>query len=568
MCRRLALPVLLVLLGLTLASGCGGGDARSGSDAALPAAPGDRRCSEAAVAELEATGLAPCNPYLAPTAQAATHGNSYRQSTYLPATSPDGRLRAEHLELEGAVAIWAHESTPYPDGTRVLWLNVAGTEQVAKVDAESFTVLAQTSPATPRQGMGVAYYELNADNQVIRLNKSVVEAWGDRDPEDPASPIVRIADFPVPPSYLCQDEDLVGLAHTYDGRIVIGTSLGNLVVLPADPLAWSDGVVATGSVNGAACEEGGADLELMSNNVAVDEQGAVYVVSDRAQYRFDLVGGRLEQTWRAAYESSSVGAFTGGSGSTPTLMGDPAQADRFVAITDASRFMRLNLYWRDEVPEGWVPPRGEDPRLACSVRVDFGQPGRPGTKTDQSVVVDGYAAYVVDNTVRGLPELEEIDSGARVVLIELAGSIPEHAPRGAARIDWDPETRTCGTVWENPWASFPTGIPMVSRGSGLFLDNSLGRQGGRAVFGVRALDAETGRNRWFVPGAHQRCGDELESLLALVGARAPDAPLSVVTDNVCENANFAGMTMDSEGRIYTGTSYGLSRFVVDQEAGR
>lgn len=568
---RLALLVLAVA-GLTVGGLACSDDTRDESRAAELRAAERRECPAEAAALLEGQGLGPCNPYLAPTAQAATHGNSYRQSTYLPATSADGRLRAEHLELDGAVPIWAHESTPYPDGSRVLWLNVAGTEQVMKVDAETFTVLAETAPATPRQGMGVAYYELNADNQVVRLNKSVVEAWGDADPSDPGSPIVRIADFPVPPSYLCQDEDLVGLAHTYDGHLVVGTSLGNLLVLPADPLDWDEGVVATGSVNGDACDEPAgshaAALELMSNNVGVDEQGGVYVVSDRAQYRFDLVGDRLEETWRSAYESSSKGAFTGGSGSTPTLMGDPAQDDRFVAITDASRFMRLNLYWRDDVPDGWEPPRGDDPRLACSVRVDFGEPDRPGTKTDQSVVVDGYAAYVVDNTVRGLPELEEIDSGGRVVLIELAGSIPEHAPRGAARIDWDPATRTCRTVWENPTASFPTGIPMVSRGSGLFLDNSLGWDDGRPVFGVRALDVETGRNRWFVPGAHQGCGDKLEPLLELVGARAPDAPFPVVTDNICENANFAGMTMDSEGRVYTGTSYGLSRFVVDEEVGR
>jgi hypothetical protein len=555
---RPALLLSLLLLVLTVgANGC--------TSEPEPSASPTTSC----VAEQPApSGMAPCNPFLAPTAQAATHGNSYRQSTYLASTSKDGRLRAEHLELDGAVPIWAHESTPYPDGTRVLWLNVAGTEQVMKVDTESFTVLAETTPSTPRQGMGVAYYELNADNQVIRLNKSVVEAWGDVDPTDPSSPIARIADFPVPPSYLCQDEDLVGLAHTYDGRLVIGTSLGNLMLLPADPRDWADGVVATGSVNGDACDDETAELELMSNNVAVDEKGGVYVVSDRAQYRFDLVGARLERTWRAEYDSSSTGAFTGGSGSTPTLMGDPAQDDRFVAITDASHFMRLNLYWRDEVPQDWAPPRGDDPRLACSVRVDFGEPGRPGTKTDQSVVVDGFAAYVVDNTVRGLPELEDVDSGARVVLIELAGSIPEHAPRGAARIDWDPVTRTCRTVWENPRASFPTGVPMVSRGSGLFLDNSLGWDDGRPVFGVRALDVESGRTRWFVAGSHQGCGDKLEPLLDLVGARAPDVPFDVVTDNICENANFAGMTMDSEGRIYTGTTYGLSRFVADEGADR
>ena len=511
-----------------------------------------------------APDLAPCNPFLAPTAQAATHGNSYRQSTYLAATDPHGRLRAEHLELDGAVPIWAHLGTPYPDGTTPLWLNVAGTEQVVKLDADTLDVLAETPPGVPRQGMGVAYYELNRDNQLIRLHGSVVEAWGDLDPDDPRSPVGRLAAFPVPPSYLCQDEDLVGLAHTYDGAIVVGTSLGNLLELPADPRDWDRGPIARGSVNGARCEESGAPLEVMSNNIAVDETGGVYVVSDQAQYRFDKTGSTLEQTWRAGYSSTSEGAFTGGSGSTPTLMGGPGQDDRFVVITDASHFMRLNAYWRDDIPPGWVPPRGVDPRLACSVRVDFGQPDRPGTKSDQSVVVDGYASYVVDNTVRGLPELASLPTSSRVVFTELAGSLPRHAPRGAARIDWDPRTHTCRTVWENSDVSFPTGIPMVSRGSGLLLDNSLGREGGRPVFGVRALDAATGQNRWFVPGAHQDCEGKLEPLLALVGVRAPDAPFRARLGNICENANFAGMTMDDEGRIYTGTTYGLTRFVAEE----
>ena len=116
-------------------------------------------------------------------------------------------------------------------------------------------------------------------------------------------------------------------------------------------------------------------------------------------------------------------------------------------------------------------------------------------------------------------------------------------------------------MWENPTVSFPTGIPMVSRGSGLLLDNSLGRADGTAVFGVRALDTETGKNRWFVPGVHQDCEGELEPLVALLGVRAPDAPFRARLTNICENANFAGMTMDAEGRIYTGTTYGLSRFV-------
>lgn len=513
-------------------------------------------------------GMAPCNPWLAPSGQSATHATSYRQSTYLAPTSATGDLRAEHLDLDGVVTIWADPSPPYPDGSHVLWLNVAGTDQVVKVDPDTFDVIAETVPATMRPGMGVAYYELNAANQVVRLNMSVVEAWGDADPADPASDIVRVGAFPVPPSALCQDEDLVGLAHTYDGHLVVGTTLGNLLVLPADPAQWDDGILATASVNGTGCEAADdTGLELMSNNIAVDEVGGVYAVTDRAMYRYDWDGSTLTQAWRSQYGSESAGAFTAGSGSTPTLSGDPTQDDRFVVITDASRIMRLNLYWRDDVPDGWVPPVGDDPRLACSVPVDFGEPDRPGTKSDQSVVVDGYSSYVVDNTIRDLPELEEVGERSRVVFTQLAGGMPEHAPRGAARIDWDPATRTCRTVWANPEVSFPNGIPAFARDSHQMLGNSLAVRDGRAVFGTRALDADTGRTAWFVPGAEQDCDGAMDPLIRLLGVTAPDAPFTPDLANACENANFAGMTMDDEGRIYTGTSYGLSRW-VPVEAGR
>lgn len=509
-------------------------------------------------------GMAPCNPYLAPTAQAATHGNNYRQSTYLGPTSATGNLTAEHLNLDGAVTIWANPSPPYPDGSQVLWLNVAATDQVMKVAADNLQVLAETAPSSPRNGIGVAYYELNARNQLIRLNASVLEAYGDADPDDPASDIVRVAAFPVPPTNLCRGEDLVGLAHTYDGHLVIGTSLGNLIVMPADPDDWGGGPVATASINGDRCAQSGdAGLEEMSNNVTVDETGGVYAVSDAALYRFDWDGAQLDQSWRSSYRSESAGALGGGSGSTPTLMGDPSQSDRFVVITDASRFMRVNLYWRDDIPNGWVPPVGDDPRLVCSVPVDFGQPDRPGTKTDQSVVVDGYASYVVDNTVREFAGLETISPRSRVVFTELAGSQPAHAPRGAARVDWDPRERECGTVWANPSVSFPTGVPMLARSTHQLINNSLGRVDGKSVFGIRALDADTGRSAWFVPGLEQDCGDRLDPLLTLIGVRAPDSPLKPDLSNVCENANFAGVTMDDQGRIYHGTTNGLSRFVVE-----
>lgn len=561
---RRNLGCLTAALSVVLTAACGGTGPDTGYGALMPSADCD-------ATTILAPGMAPCNPWLATTAQTATHGNSYRQSDYLAATSATGALRADHLRLGGAVSIWAHVSPRYPDGSQVLWLNVAGSDQVVKVDRESFTVLAQTAPSAPRQGMGVAYNELNANNQLIRLEGSVLEAWGDQDPADPRSPIIRIASYPVPPSATCEGENLVGLAHTYDGNVVIGTSLGNILVLPADPALWDGDPLATHSINGSRCGNGaGRDdpgKELMSNTIAVDEKGGVYAVSDKALYRLQWDGSRLTPVWRSPYVAQTLGAFTGGSGSTPTLMGDPDQADRFVVITDASRTMRLNVYWRDEIPPGWVPPVGDDPRLACSIPVDFGEPGRTGTKTDQSVVVDGYGAYVVDNTVRHLPGLEQVGAGARNVFTSLAGGVQKHSPRGAERIDWDPATRTCRVAWTNPDVHFPNGIPMLSRGSNLMLGNSVEFRNGTATWGVVALDADTGTRVWFVPGSHPACDGAMDSLSSLLNLDAPDAPYHPDTSQACENGNYSGMTMDDDGVIYTGTQYGVSRFVpVDGSA--
>ncbi|HEU0024358.1 MAG TPA: hypothetical protein VFQ12_06995, partial [Thermoleophilaceae bacterium] len=72
--------------------------------------------------------------------------------------------------------------------------------------------------------------------------------------------------------------------------------------------------------------------EAIGNSFAVDPLGGVYIVSDKAQYRFDSTKrGAPKVTWRARYRNTGQikpGQVDAGSGTTPTLMGR-----RYVAIT-------------------------------------------------------------------------------------------------------------------------------------------------------------------------------------------------------------------------------------------
>jgi hypothetical protein len=87
--------------------------------------------------------------------------------------------------------------------------------------------------------------------------------------------------------------------------------------------------------------------EGISNSFAVDETGGVFIVSDKALYRFDAgPDGEPSVTWRIVYPNSGVhkpSQSDAGSGTTPTLMG---RGNGWVAITDNADPMNVQVYRR------------------------------------------------------------------------------------------------------------------------------------------------------------------------------------------------------------------------------
>jgi hypothetical protein len=277
---------------------------------------------------------------------------------------------------------------------------------------------------------------------------------------------------------------VIGLTVLYSGEIAFATTNGVIGVVPPDRFD-PEHVVVHHLNTPSACAAGSDAIEGVSNSLAADEDGGIYPVSTKAMYRIDWRDGRLVRRWRTPYKSggASGGArLDAGSGSTPTVMGTNRGDDRFVVITDGQKLMHLDLFWRD------------DGRLACEYPVRFGDPGATQSNDEQSVLVRGYASVVVNNAL-GLDAVFAAAPSDLRPLAALTAPAPGNAPKGMERIDWDPRTRACRTVWANRDVSVPNGVPTMSAASGLVYGQGLRGQ----TWGLAGLDFATGASRLWVP---------------------------------------------------------------------
>jgi hypothetical protein len=514
-----------------------------------------------------------CSTAFGDTVWSGSHRASYAQgSSAFPGLSDSAAASSEHLALRGAGApVIVSFTAPYEDGGRAVWSTVTGAEAaIVKVDHETFEIVdwyipgqREENPPDFTLGLSGAYTAIDSRNQFIAGRTRFVGFYGDSVEGDRSSAIELKKRIFMPAEVFCNEDDVIaGMSLTYDGYLAFATELGNLFVISADADPNDLGEVPVISTNQDCATADQADLEIISNSIATDENGGIYVLTSAAMYRFDWDGSALTQAWRTEYDSAeevpSPIRLGPGSGSTPSLMGTDADDDRFVVITDGQALMNLVLFWRDEVPEDWEPiAPGKDPRIACEVPVDYGT-GATEAISEQSVAVRGYAAVVVNdlltNPTINPPSMLEFAAIAQNTVSALEGGIQEKAPYGLERIDWDPETRTCSTVWENADVSVPNGIPSISDASGLVYGEGL-RDG---QFGLEGLDFETGESRVWVPAGSGECPPELLAVVSVLPGVS--GVLEQVPDS-CENSIYAATTIGPDGMVYTGTFNGMTRYL-------
>ena len=274
---------------------------------------------------------------------------------------------------------------------------------------------------------------------------------------------------------------IVGLSMTYDGNLIVIIKNGIGIVDPnletvIDFHKLDDG------------EHDGHD-ETISNSICVDENDGIYVAStlsipntetnqiETIGYMRKLVwlpddpnGARISDSendgaWRAAYETSDEDPPMikegRGTGSTPTLMGFGSDPDKLVVITNGAKQMSLLAFWRDD-----IPPGGD--RLAGEIPVTCGLDSHEWIQSEQSVVVSGYGAFVVNNIPALEPEHAELEGADKILQVSLVG--PAYTgPCGAERFEWDTVKHEWTSVWTNSEVSATSMVPIHSQQEGMVI---------------------------------------------------------------------------------------------------
>ena len=522
--------------------------------------------------QIPAPNEPPCNPALPDSQWGASHRNSYAQASSPFRGLSSARVRAQHIDLPG-IPIQTQFSAPYRDGGIAAWgslIDSGDRRSVYKIDATTGRLIdlyvpaerESNPPAGGQGGITGAYNMLDRDGRFIVPRQKVIEVFADSQRGDRSSPITLVTRFELPPEAFCRPEDrVVGATMTYDGYVAFVTEQGIVGAVPRQPERMTLDNLRLLSLNRAACADGSvpADaLETVSNSIAADEDGGIYIVTSKNMRRVDhdAVTNQLHSEWSAPYNPGSTQSAIragAGSGSTPTVMGTGNQ-DKLVAITDGRDLMHLNLFWRERVPNNWRGlGRGRARRMACDYPVRFGDPRATASVSEQSLTVRSYATFHVNNLLdydfSGVPP-----GPLRNALAALRGGDPKAAPHGAERIDWSERKRRCHSVWANRKVSIPNGIPSMSSGSGRAY--GIGQRDGR--WGVEALSWRTGASKFFARAEPHACSDTALGYLDAGGVRSVFDPVLTELPLSCENSAYAATEIGPGGTIWTGTFLGLT----------
>ena len=520
----------------------------------------------------EGAATAPRNPYLADSGVPIGHVDS-AQTTSTPIagpTGPSGELGADDLTYQhlGPGHFGIAISPEYPDGERVIWSN--GGDRISKLDADSLAVLSElalpgktlqtpaqadaelevldreqgealgnaavTLASTYLQGLAGVYYALDADNTLYVGGATSIIAYGD-DGLDRSSPVTVHREWAKPPEV---GGNFVGVNMTFDGHLVLVTDEGWVVAVTRDFASYDaiqiagaeDAAAHNAEVRAAGARPGAADF--VRNSVAVDRDGGIYVASYDHLHKVVWDGSALSTDRRdGAWSAPYLDGTGNGSGATPALMGF-GDDDRLVVITDGEPLMNVVAFWRDGVPKGWKRlPGAPSRRIAGQLPADMGDPGLQGIQTEQSVVVGGNGALVVNNDPASIPPGFPA-VGVRV-LAGYAATDPAFTPHGLQKFEWNGRRRELREAWANRRLTSANAVPVVSLGSDVVY--TVGVRDGR--WAVEGVDWRTGRSRFHW-----------------------------VTGSARYNTGFSGMNLDQDGRIVHTTPFGIVRYAPGPRASR
>lgn len=393
----------------------------------------------------------PRNPYLADSPWPMTHRNPYCQASS-PLTGPhpaeiNRGLFKVRTASEEAVAITLNFSPKNEKGNFSIW----GSSRTTLYKLNSNEGKWRSATSVRKSGKGSqaisgAYTLLDKDGRLFIPRDSSILVYQEEEPGEPKSRIRKLKEFRVPSKMLVNPEEvIVGMNLTYDGYLAMVTDRALVIVMNRD-----SGEMVFFRIS---------NDEEVSNSLALDEEGGLYIVTHKRMVRLNWDGHTLEKAWESAYPTSDVlmpGRLGRGSGTTPTVMGT-ANQDKLVVIADGEKKMNIIAFWRDDIPKDWKAIPGFSERVAGVSPILFGDPSRERSITDQSLLVRGYEAVAVNNDYGDHPA--SVWSNLWIILWS---NYKDYAPYGIEKFEWVPGKRVLRSVWANSKLSVPNGIPTMS----------------------------------------------------------------------------------------------------------
>ena len=440
----------------------------------------------------------PRNPFMAPNPRSNIHDDPYMSDTYR-STGPLG----DGPEIS---TLFAREcaSVTFDSAGRIVTICVGLDRPVlALLDPRSLaTLAAMPLPVRDTQSLGNPFGDFSGGGYFY-LDQHDRAVLSTNDHHVLVVSITAGPGFQVTADYdlsgvVPAGEGIISVLPDWHGRLWFVTRGGEVGTIDR-----ADGAVRTMRLAG----------EGISNSFAVDRTGGVFVVSDKALYRFDANSkGAPEVSWRVVYPNSGVrkpGQSDAGSGTTPTLMGGG-----WVAITDNADPMHVVVYRRGRRLRG--PKRHR--RLVCSAAV-FGK-GTGSTDnsligTSRSLVAENNYGYSVASTMNGGVTAPGL---ARVDVVKKKGRRGKRKRRFRCRTAWTSDERA------------PSVVPKLSLANGL-------------VYTYTKPPRSDGLDAWYLTALDFRSGRTVFRRLAGTGFGF--------------NNNYAPVTLGPDGTAYVGVLGGL-----------
>jgi hypothetical protein len=426
----------------------------------------------------------PRHPHMAPNERSNLHNDAFMTDTYQGAGPLGNGISRSSTFLSHECA-----SLTFDSKNRIVAICVGLEAPILEMfDAKTLDSLG-SMVLPPKQGVstgvftdfsGGGYFYLDDRDRVIAAtNSRHLYVIGETDA--PGFELQHDYDLTAP---VPQGDKIISALPDWAGRIWFASTAG--VVGFVDPTDGSVKSLDTKEPNG--------------NSFSVDDSGGVYIVTDKAMYRFDASPSGIVTTWRETYDNVGVkkpGQTEAGSGTTPTVMGPD-----WVAITDNADPMNVVVYKR--------APQVDGSRLICKMPVF----SKGSSDTDQSLIATPTSIVTENNYGYASP----------AVVQEGKTTTP-----GLERIDVD--AKGCRKVWHSDEIA-PSVVPKLSLANGIvYTYTKPANADGEDGWYLTALDFASGKTLW----------------RALAG------------EGLGFNNNYAPVTLGPDGSAYVGVLGGLVR---------